>query len=112
MYQDAARQTERKVCDVMNLSHIYEYLVVTLNHVIGNFALTWATACCVCETGTYESDAKSSTVCVDQRTCDAGNYTSAPDNNSLNPKCDQCAAGKFKEDESPTPPLSKSARAV
>jgi hypothetical protein len=83
----------------MNLSHIYEYLVVTESHVTGNFALTGATACCVCGTGTYESDANSSTVCMDDKTCREGNYTSDPGNNTLNPKCHQCEASKFKEDE-------------
>ena len=65
----------------MNLSHIYEYLVVTENHLTSDFALTGAAACCVCETRTYDSDANSSTVCVDHRTYGAGNYTSVPGNN-------------------------------
>jgi hypothetical protein len=100
MYQDAARQTERKVCDVMDLSHIYEYLVVTESHVTGDSALTEATACCVCGTGRCDSEANSSTVCVDHRQCSAGNYTIVPGNNSLNPKCEWCEASKIKEDES------------
>jgi hypothetical protein len=104
MYQDAAGQTEGKVCNVMNVSHLYEYLAVTENHVTGDFALTGATACCVCGTERYDSDASSSTVCADHRHCGAGNYTSVPGNNTLNPKCEQCEASKFKEAESPTPP--------
>ena len=49
----------------MNVSHLYEYLAVSEIHVTGVFALTGAATCCVCETGTNDSDANSSTVCVD-----------------------------------------------
>ena len=87
----------------MNVSHLYEYLAVTENNATGDFALTGAAACCVCETGTYDSDANSSKVRVDHRKCGAGNYASVPDNNTLNPKCDQCVAGKFKEAVRETP---------
>ena len=59
MYQDAAEQTECKVCDVVNVSHLYEYLAVTENTATGDFALTGATACCVCGTERYDSDASS-----------------------------------------------------
>ena len=89
----------------MSVSHLYEYLAVTGNHVADDFALSGPAACCVCGTGTYESDANSSTVCVDHRTCGAGNYTSVPGNNTLNPKCDQCEAGKIKENKSLTSPF-------
>ena len=85
MYQDAAEQTECKVCDVVNVSHLYEYLAVTENHVTDDFALSGPAACCVCRTGTYDSDANSSTVYVDHRTYGAGNYTSVHGNYSLNP---------------------------
>ena len=73
MYQDAAEQTKCKVCDVVNVSHLYEYLAVTENHVTDDFALAGAAACCVCGTGTYDIDANSPTVYVDQRTYGAGN---------------------------------------
>ena len=112
MYQDAAGQTECKMCHVVNVSHLYEYLAVTETHVTGAFALTGAAACRACGTGRYDSDANSSTVYVDHRTYGAGNYTSVPGNNSLNPKCDQCEASKFKEAESTTPPFWKCARIV
>ena len=105
MYQDAAEQTECKVCDVVNVSHLYEYLAVTENHVTDDFALAGATACCVCGTGRSNSGASTSMVCLDHRTYVAGNYTSVHGNISLNPKCDQCEASKFKEAESPTPPF-------
>ena len=65
MYQDAAEQTGCEVCDVVNVSHLYEYLAVTENHVTNAFALAGAAACCACGTGMYDSDANSSTVCVD-----------------------------------------------
>ena len=52
MYQDAAEQIECKVCDVVNVSHLYEYLAVTENHVSDDFALAGAAACCVCGAGT------------------------------------------------------------
>ena len=112
MYQDAAGQTECKMCHVVNVSHLYEYLAVTETHVTGAFALTGAAAYCVCGTERYDNDANSSTVCVDHRTYGAGNYTSVPGTNSLNPKCNQCEASKFKEAESPTPPFWKVARTV
>ena len=96
----------------MNVSHLYEYLAVTESHVTGAFALTGAAACCVCVTERYDSDAISSTVCVDHRTYGGGYYTSVPGTNSLNPKCNQCEASKFKEAESPTPPFWKVARTV
>ena len=112
MYQDAAGKTECKVCDVVNVSHLSEYLVVTENHVTDDSALEKVATCCVCGTGTYDNDANSSTVYVDHRTCGAGNYTSAPGNNSVNPKCDHCEASTFKEAESPTPPFWKGARIV
>ena len=79
----------------MNVSHLYEYLAVTLNHVSGDFALTGAAACRACGTGRYNSDANSSTVCVDHRTCSAGNYTIVPGNNTLNQMCDQCVGGHY-----------------
>ena len=44
MYQDTAEQTECKVCDVVNVSHLYEYLAVTENHVTGDVTLAGATA--------------------------------------------------------------------
>ena len=47
------------------MSHLYEYLAVTADHVTGDFALTGAAACCVCGTGTYDSDANSPMVYVD-----------------------------------------------
>ena len=112
MYQDAAEQTECKVCDVVNMPHFYEYLAVTESHVTVDFALAGARACCVCGTGTYDTDANSSTVCVNHRTYDSSNYTSVHGNNSLNPKCDQCEDSKFKEAELPTPPFWKCARSV
>ena len=96
----------------MNVSHLSEYLAVTENHVTDDFTLVEVAACCVCRTGTYESDANSATVCVDQKKYGAGNYTSAPGNNSVNPKCNQCEASKFKEAESPTLPFWKCARIV
>ena len=96
----------------MNVSQLYEYLVVTEKHVTDDFALAEVAACCACGTGTYNSDASTSTVFVDHRTYVAGNYTSVPGNNSVDPKCDQCEASKFKEAESPTPPFWKSARIV
>ena len=105
MYQGAAEQIECKVCDVVNVSHLYECLAVSENHVTDDFALAGAAACCVCGTGRYNGDASTSTVCVDHRIYGAGNYTSVPGNNSLNPKCDQCEASKFKEAELPTPPF-------
>ena len=105
MYQDAAEQTECKVCDVVNVSHLYEYMAVTEDHVTGDFALTGAAVCFVCGTGTYDSDANSSTVCADHKQCGAGNYTSVPGNNTLKLKCEQCEASKFKEAKSPTPPF-------
>ena len=112
MYQDAAEQTECKVRDVVNVSHLYEYLAVTENHVTDDFALAGTAACCVCGTGTYDSDANSFMVSVDHGTYGAGNYTNVHGNNSLNPKCDQCEASKLKEAESPTPPFLKYARNV
>jgi hypothetical protein len=112
MYQDAAEQTKCKVCDVVNVSHLYEYLAVTENHVTDDFALAGARACCVCGTRRDNSDANSSTVYVDHRIYVADNYTSVPGDNSLNPKCDQREASKFKEAESPTPPFWKCARIV
>ena len=66
MYQDATGHTECKVCDVVNVTHLYEYLEVTENNATGVFALTGAAACCSCETGTYDSDANSSTVVAKQ----------------------------------------------
>ena len=105
MYQDAAGKTECKVSDDVNVSHLYEYLAVTENHVTDDFALAGVTACCVCGAGRYNSDASSSTVCVDHITYGAGNYTSIRGNNTLNPKCDQCEASKFKEGESSIPPF-------
>ena len=105
MYQDAAGKTECKVCDVVKVSHLYEYLAVTENHVTDDFALAGVTACCVCGTRGCNSDASSSTVCVDHRTYGAGNYTSVCSNNTLNPKCDQCETSKCKEAESPIPPF-------
>ena len=51
MYPEAAGKTKCKVCDVVNVSHLYEYLAVTANHVTDDFALAGATACCVCGTG-------------------------------------------------------------
>ena len=96
----------------MNVSHLYEYLAVTENHVTDDFALAGVAACCACGTGRYNSDASRSTVFVDHRTYVAGNYTSVPGNNSVDPKCDQCEASKFKEAESPTPPFWKCARIV
>jgi hypothetical protein len=93
------------VCDVVNVSHLYEYLVVTENNVTDDFALTGAAVCCVCGTGRYNSDASSSMVCMDHRTYGAGNYTSVSSNETLNPKCDQCEVSKFKEAESPIPPF-------
>lgn len=62
MYQDAAGKTECKVSDDVNVSHLYEYLAVTENHVIDDFALAGATACCVCGTRGCNSDANASTV--------------------------------------------------
>ena len=62
MYQDAVEKTGCKVCDVVNMSHLYEYLAVTENHVTDDFALAGATACCVRETGRSNSDASSSTL--------------------------------------------------
>ncbi len=50
-YQEAAGKTKCKVCDVVNVSHLYEYLAVTEIHVTGDFALAGAAACCVCGTG-------------------------------------------------------------
>ena len=97
VYQDAAEQTECKVCDVVKVSHLYESLAVSENHVTDDFALAGAAACCVCGAGRYNGDASTPTVCVDHRIYGAGNYTSAPGNNSLNPKCDQCEASKFKK---------------
>ena len=99
MYQEAAGKTKCKVCDVVNVSHLYEYLAVTKIHVTGDFALAGATACCVCGTRRYDSDASSFTVCADHRQCGAGNYTSFPGNNTLNRACEQCEAGKLKEAE-------------
>ena len=84
MYQDAAGKTECKVSDVVNVSHLYEYLAVTENHVTDDFALAGVTACCVCGTRGC------TTVCVDHITYGAGNYTSIRGNNTLNLKCDQC----------------------
>jgi hypothetical protein len=113
MYQDiTAGQTECKVCNVVNVSQLYEYLDVTESHATGDFALTGATAGCVYETRTYDSDANAPTVRVDHRQCGAGNYTIVTGNNTLNPKCDQCEASKFKEAESPTPPFWECARTV
>ena len=71
--------------DVVNVSHLYEYLAVPETNVTSAFALTGATACCVCGAGRYDSDANSSTVCVHHRKCGAGHGTSAPGNNTLNP---------------------------
>ena len=105
MYKDAAGKTDCKVCNDLNVTHLYEYLAVTENDVTVDVALTGATACCACGTGRYNSDASSSTVGEDYRTCGAGNDTSVPGNNSLNPKCAQCEASKVKEAESPTPPF-------
>ena len=51
MYQDTDGKPECKMCDVVNVSHLYEYLAVTENHVTDDFALAGATACCVCGTG-------------------------------------------------------------
>ena len=85
MYQDAGGKTDCKVSDDVNVSHLYEYLAVTENHVTDDFALAGVTACCVCRTGKYDSDANSSTVYVDHRTYGAGNYTSVHGNYSLNP---------------------------
>jgi hypothetical protein len=65
------------VCDVVNVSHLYEYLAAPVTNVTSDFARTGAAACCVCETGTYDSDANSSTVRVDQNKCGAGNCTNA-----------------------------------
>jgi hypothetical protein len=112
MFQVTAGQTECKVCNVVNVSYLYEYLAVTENHVTDDFALAGAAACCVCRTGPYDSDASSPTVCADHRTYGAGNYTSVPGTNSLNPKCNQCEASKFKEAKTPTPPFWKVARTV
>jgi hypothetical protein len=112
MYQDAAGKTECKVSDDVNVSHLYEYLAVTENHVTDDFALVGVTACLVCGTRGYNSDASTSTVCVDHITYGAGNYTSIRGNNTLNLKCDQCEASKFKEAESPTPLFWKCARIV
>ena len=67
IYQAAAEQTKCKVCDVVNVSHLYEYLAVTETHVTNDFALAGATAYCVCGTGRSNSDASSSTVCEDHR---------------------------------------------
>ena len=68
MYQDAAGKTECKVCGIfVNVSHLYEYLAVTEDHVTGEFALTGAAACCFCGTGTNDSNDNSSTVCADHR---------------------------------------------
>ena len=53
------------MCDVVDVSHLYEYLAVSEIHVTGDFALTGAAACCFSGTGTNDSDANSSTVCVD-----------------------------------------------
>ena len=44
MYPGAAGKTECKVCDVVNVSHLYEYLAVTENHVTGDVTLAGATA--------------------------------------------------------------------
>ena len=74
--------------DVVNVSHLYEYLAMTETHVTDDFALAEAAACCACGTGMYDSDANSSTVYVDHRTHGAGNYTSVPGTNTLNPKCE------------------------
>ena len=79
-YQDAAEQTECKVCDVVNVSHLYEYLAVTENHVTDDFALAGARACCACGTRRDNSEANSSTVYVDHSTYGAGNYTIVPGN--------------------------------
>ena len=57
VYQGATGKTECKVCDVVNVSHLSEYLVVTENHVTDDFALSGIAACCVCRAGTHESDA-------------------------------------------------------
>ena len=65
IYPEAAGKTKCKVCDVVNVSHLYEYLAVTEIHVTDDFALAGATACCVCGTGRINSDASSSTVCED-----------------------------------------------
>ena len=51
----------------MNVSQLYKYLAVTENHVINDFALTGAAACCFCGTGTNDSNANASTVCADHR---------------------------------------------
>jgi hypothetical protein len=110
MYQDAAGKPECKVCNVVNVTRLYEYLAMTENQMTDDFALTGASAGFVCGTGTYDSDTNSSPVCVDHRICGTGNYTSVRGKNSLNPKCNQCEAGKFKEAESPC--CWKSARTV
>ena len=52
---------------VVNVSHLYEYLAVTEDHVTGDFALTGAAACCFGGTRTNDSHANSSTVCADHR---------------------------------------------
>ena len=44
MYPGAAGKTECKVCDVVNVSHLYEYLAVTETHVTGDVTLAGATA--------------------------------------------------------------------
>ena len=67
------------------MSPLYEYPVVTENSATRDFALTKAKAYCVCETGTSDTDANSSTVCMDHRKCGLGNYTIVPGNNTLNP---------------------------
>ena len=51
----------------MNVSHLYEYLAVTEDHVTGDFALTGDAAKCVCGTGTNDSHTTSSMVCADHR---------------------------------------------
>ena len=88
------------MCDVVDMSHLYEYLAVSEIHVTGDFALTGSAACCFCGTGTNDSHTTSSMVCAHHRQRGAGNYTSVPGNNSLNPKCEWCEASKIKEDES------------
>ena len=67
MYQDAADKPSARCGIVVNVSHLYEYLAVTEDHVTGDFALTGAAACCFGGTRTNDSHANSSTVCADHR---------------------------------------------